>query len=132
MSFMILSFVVPILFAGRLALALFSSDKIEACYIKNLAEGYVLVEQRRWQVVPQEARFPNLVETLAAAKVVCPIPQDQMKATMLIRLVDRRPGAMHIGITQKTNSVSRRSLRRKPKGTRSGSLRVQLSELVRG
>jgi len=32
MSFMILSFVVPILFAGRLALALFSSDKIEACY----------------------------------------------------------------------------------------------------
>ena len=76
MSFiMILSFVVPILFAGRLALALFSSDKIEACYIKNLAEGYVLVEQRLWQVVPQEARFPNLVETLAAAKVVCPIPQ---------------------------------------------------------
>jgi hypothetical protein len=73
-SFMLLSFVLPVLFAARLALALFSTDKIDACYVTNHPEGYVLVEQRRWQVIPQEAKFSNLVEALAVAKVVCPQP----------------------------------------------------------
>jgi hypothetical protein len=73
-SFLMLSFVLPVLFAGRLAMALFSSDKIEACYIRNQAEGYVLVEQRRWQVIPQEVKLATLVEVLAAAKSVCPSP----------------------------------------------------------
>ena len=73
-SFMLLSFVLPILFTARLAMALWSTDKIEACYVKNYPEGYVLVEQRRWQVIPQEAKFSNLVDVLAVAKVICPQP----------------------------------------------------------
>jgi hypothetical protein len=71
-SFLMLSFVLPVLFAGRLAMALFSTDRVEACYIRNRAEGYVLIQQRRWQVIPQEVKFAGLADTLAAAKAVCP------------------------------------------------------------
>lgn len=69
--FLALSVVVVSLFTVRLALALFSSDQVEACYLKNRSEGYVLVFQRRWQVIPQEAHFPTLNEALASAKILC-------------------------------------------------------------
>lgn len=71
-SFFLLATVVPILFTVRLGLALFSSDRIEACYIKNQAEGYVLIEQRRWQVIPQEVKLATLAEAVSVAKTICP------------------------------------------------------------
>jgi hypothetical protein len=53
-------------------MALFSSDRIEACVLRSNVKGYTLVQQRRWEVVPMSIDFEKLDEMLKAAQAVCP------------------------------------------------------------
>jgi hypothetical protein len=72
LAFLFFGTIIVGMFVVRLGMALFSSDRIEACVLRSNVKGYTLVQQRRWEVVPMSIDFEKLDEMLKAAQAVCP------------------------------------------------------------
>jgi hypothetical protein len=77
LAFLFFAIAVAAMFSLRLGLALFSSDKVEACVLRSNVKGYTLVQQRRWEVIPMAVDFEKLDEMLQAAQAVCPNLQEK-------------------------------------------------------
>jgi len=71
LAFLVFALATVTMLCIRFGLALFSSDRIEACAFRSNGRGYTLVQQRRWEVVPMVANFDKLDEMLKVASIVC-------------------------------------------------------------
>ena len=72
LMFLFFGIIIAGMFVVRLGMALFSSDKIDACILRSNVKGYTLVQQRRWEVIPMAVDFEKLDELLKASQAVCP------------------------------------------------------------